>query len=389
MLADIVKIHCLTHRTNFPMPRTSRVVVCREGGAEHILGNNFPLTGSWMYCCNCQTFIAWDLTRADVTVKECPFCLSSLNLRLYACDHCAVTMMDYDDPTLRKHHTVLAWGMPQPACPACHQFPGTTPRTHFCQVLQANLSTARPSCPFCQINLETTSAGQAPAVAPPLPVAAKSESEAPPELALRLNAALAEAQARAREAEERQRLAEDAIRKEIELRRQAELKAQEIEKRIVQDSARPDGSASEAELARQEAAAAKAQAEAEAQARADAEQRAAAATREREEAERLHAAAEARLRDAENMVRAIEEERLRAEASARREAEMRTHIEQQAREAAALYTSQLAETQAQIDAVSKVSRRDRVTIALMAGIAVALFFALLLIVVTLLQLSQA
>src|SRR5262245_49455776 len=60
MLADIVKIHCLKHHAAFPMPRTSRVVVCREGGEEHTLSENFPYSGSWIYCCNCQTFIAWD-----------------------------------------------------------------------------------------------------------------------------------------------------------------------------------------------------------------------------------------------------------------------------------------------------------------------------------------
>ena len=61
MLADIVKIHCLKHHAAFPMPRTSRVVVCKEGGDEHTLSDNFPYSGSWIYCCNCQTFIAWEI----------------------------------------------------------------------------------------------------------------------------------------------------------------------------------------------------------------------------------------------------------------------------------------------------------------------------------------
>ncbi|MCI0338216.1 MAG: hypothetical protein L0226_11605 [Acidobacteria bacterium] len=221
MLADIVKIHCLSHRANFPMSRTSRIVVCKEGAEEHVLCNNFPSAGLWIYCCNCQTFISWETGHTDVSVKECPFCLSSLNARLYACDHCAITMLDFDDQTLRKHHTVLSWGMPQPACPGCHQFPSSTPKIHFCQPLQSNLATARPSCPFCNIDLEDLA------------------MDGVKTITARLDAALAEAQARTRDAEERRRLAEETARKEIELRVQAERKADEIEKKVTHELIQP------------------------------------------------------------------------------------------------------------------------------------------------------
>ncbi len=231
MLADIVKIHCLTHRANFPMSRTSRIVVCKEGADEHTLTDNFPYSGSWIYCCNCQTFIAWEIGRASVSVKQCPYCHSSINPRLYVCDHCAVTMVDFDDHTLRKHHTVLNWGMPQPACPACHQFPGSTPKQHFCNVFQVNLATARPACPFCGI---------------------KNEEAAPVDgnksMAAKYGAALAEAEARAREAEERRRLAEDTVRKEIELRVQAERKAEEIEKQVTGELSLPTALMRESEI---------------------------------------------------------------------------------------------------------------------------------------------
>src|SRR5262245_63788165 len=79
MLADIIKIHCLKHHAAFPMPRTSRVVICKEGDDEHTLSDNFPYSGPWIYCCNCQTFIAWEVGRANVSVKQCPFCLSTIN----------------------------------------------------------------------------------------------------------------------------------------------------------------------------------------------------------------------------------------------------------------------------------------------------------------------
>ncbi|MCI0390568.1 MAG: hypothetical protein MOB07_17625 [Acidobacteria bacterium] len=252
MLADIVKIHCLTHHANFPMSRTSRIVVCKEGADEHTLSENFPYSGAWIYCCNCQTFIAWEIGRASVSIKQCPFCHSSLNPRLYVCDHCAVTMLDFDDQTLRKHHTVLSWGMPQPACPACHQFPGSTPKQHLCNVFQINLATARPACPFCGFKTD------------------EAPLDGNKSIAAKFGAALAEAEARAREAEERRRLAEDTVRKEIELRVRAERKAEEIEKKITGELSLPP--AIKRELAGREDVFA-ALVEAEAKTRAAADQR--------------------------------------------------------------------------------------------------------------------
>jgi hypothetical protein len=280
MLADIVKIHCLTHRADFPMSRTSRIVVCKEGAEEHVLCDNFPYSGAWIYCCNCQSFISWDTDRAEISIRQCPFCLSSQNPRLYACDHCAVTMVDYDDPTLRKHHTILTWGMPQPACPACHQFPGASPRTHFCRSLEISLATARSVCPFCGMQTGEAATDGASAVT------------------AKLDAALADAESRARDADERRRLAEDAARKEITLRAEAEQAARELE-----------------------------------------------------------------------------EERLQARAAARKEAEMRAEAEMLAREAEEKFTSDFAQAQA-----VTVSRKDKVSIALLAALAVALLFALIVIV---------
>jgi hypothetical protein len=358
MLADIVKIHCLTHRADFPMSRTSRTVVCKEGAQEHILSDNFPYSGSWIYCCNCQTFFAWDIGRADVSVRQCPFCLSSLNPRLYACDHCAITMLDFDDQTLRKHHAVLSWGMPQPACPGCHKFPNSTPKTHFCQALQINLATARPACPFCKVKIEEVVVDGAGSVT------------------AKLDAALADAEARARDAEERSRFAEEAARKEIELRVQAEHKAQEIEKKVTRDLA----GAVDPALAKQEAEAAKARAEAEARARAEAEELARFAAFERQEAERRKAAAEARAREAEERAHEIENRRRQAEADARREAEMRVIAEMQAREISDRLANNFLLPQTE-----GVTQRDKVAIALYAGIAVALFFALVLIIYSLIR----
>ena len=306
------------------MPRTSRIVICKEGGDEHTLSDNFPYSGSWIYCCNCQTFIAWEIGRANVSVKQCPFCLSTINPRLYTCDHCSVTMLDFDDPALRKHHKVLSWGMPQPACPACQQFPDSTPKQHYCRVLQVNLATARPVCPFCDVKVD------------------EAPTDGVRSMAARFGAALADAEARVREAEERRRLAEDAARKEIELRVQAERKADEIEKKVTREF--PAAVGERPGIGRREAVA---KAEAEAKAKLEAEQRAYAEALERKEAEWRKAEAEARAREAEERAYEIEERRRRAEAAARKEVELREMAEMQARQLVERFTGNLPPLQPQ------------------------------------------
>ncbi len=364
------------------MPRTSRVVVCKEGGDEHTLSDNFPYSGSWIYCCNCQTFIAWETGRANVSVKQCPFCLSTINPRLYTCDHCSVTMLDFDDPALRKHHKVLNWGMPQPACPACQQFPDSTPKQHYCRVLQVNLATARPVCPYCDIKVD----------------------EAPVDgvrsMAARFGAALAEAEARVREAEERRRLAEEATRKEIDLRVQAERKADEIEKKLTRELT-PPAPMRELELVRREALV---KAEAEAKAKLEAEQRAYAEAIERQEAEWRKADAEARAREAEERAfefeerrrsvftrdrsavmdeeRAFEfeERRRRVETAARKEAELREMPELQSRQLVDKFTGNLPQPQPKANASG-----GKIAIALYGGFAIILLIVLALIIRTLIQ----
>ena len=365
MLADIIKIHCLTHRANFPMPRTSRSVVCRESAEAHTLSANFPYDGHWVYCCNYQTFMAWEIPPADISIKECPFCLSSLHPRVYACDHCAVTMVDFDDQTLRKHHAVLEWGAPQPACAGCHQFPRSTPKKHFCQTLQIELATARETCSFCGVNTAAAEVIQSKAVT------------------AKLDAALAEAEAKALEAEERRRLAEEAVRNEVKLRLQAEQKVEEIEKRATRELNQAQATSFESEMAKREAEAAKAVAEAEAKARAEAERLAQRAELQRQDAERRKAEAEAKAREAEIQAREAEERRRQTEAAVRREAEKRAAAEQQAREAAERLSSTLAESEAKVEAVAKGVKKDRVAIALTAAIAVVLAIALLTLITTL------
>lgn len=327
MLADIVKIHCLRHRVNFPMSRTSNVVVCKEGAEEHVLSDNFPHNGRWIYCCNCQTFIALDPDDERVSIRECPFCLSSLNPRMYACDNCAVSMLDFDDQTLRKHHTVLSWGMPQPACPGCHQFPQSTPKVHFCQAMGYNLSTAREECPYCHLNT------------------AEMAESGPVKTRGLVGSTLA--QARANDGGDRRHTTEEPGKKEIDMR--ADKKA--APEHNSQPAPSIDSSAVKIEVER-----AVARAEQEARARAE----------------------------AEALAREAEARRLEAIRAAEHEAEMRAAAEVKAREMAGIYTSRLHQLE---EETHKVAGRDKVSIALYAAIATFLLLALIMLVVTILRLS--
>lgn len=345
MLADLIKIHCLTHGATFPMSRTSRTVVCKEGAEEHTLSTNFPKTGLWVYCCNCQTFIAWDKTLVDVSIKECPFCTSSLNPRAYCCDHCAITMVDYDDQTLRKHHAVLSWGMPQPACPGCHNFPGSTPKLHYCPTLKTSLATARESCPFCGVTVTQAAEyaganGAVLAVRPATPFRAESDARS-------------KAERKLGEPEQRIRFSETLKRQEA---RKPEVSPKstplESEAKSANEPAvtvvrlEPDWGRREAEVAR-------AKAEEETRARIEAESRAQAAEKLLEQ----------------------------AEAAARTNAHMQA--------AAAERTAQrlAAAKSSKSDSLSQ-SQKDKLTIAVYASLAGVLFILLVLLVGTMIRIAS-
>jgi hypothetical protein len=193
-------------------------------------------------------------------------------------------------------------------------------------------------------------------------------------MAARFGAALADAEARVREAEERRRLAEDATRKEVELRVQAERKADEIEKKVTREF--PALSANDLELARREAVA---KAEAEAKAKLEAEQRAYAEALERKEAEWRKAEAEARAREAEERAFEIEERRRRAEAAARKEAELREIAEMQARQLVERFTGNLPANLPAAQQPQAKASKDKRAIYLWSGLAVVLVVGLILI----------
>jgi membrane protein involved in colicin uptake len=199
-------------------------------------------------------------------------------------------------------------------------------------------------------------------------------------MAARFGAALADAEARVREAEERRRLAEDATRKELELRVQAERKADEIEKKVTREF--PALSANDLELARREAVA---KAEAEAKGKLEAEQRAYAEALERKEAEWRKVEAEARAREAEERAFEIEERRKRAEAAARKEAELREIAEMQARQLVERFTGNLTGSLPALQQPLSKTGRNKKAIYVYSGIAVILSVGLILIIYALIQ----
>ncbi len=312
------------------MSRTSNVVVCKEGSEEHVLSDNFPHSGKWIYCCNCQTFIAWNAEDQGISVRECPFCLSSLNPRMYACDNCAVTMLDFDDQTLRKHHTVLSWGMPQPACPGCHRFPQSTPRVHFCKAMGCNLSTARDRCPYCNLNTDEM-----------------AESSAVKTRGL-VRSTVAET--RGRDPEEHS--AGSSSTRELRQQTTGESSISEPE-RPTNNNHPPETVRTGAPVIEVEKALALAEEEA-----------------------RARAAAEARAKEAEA-------KRLEAIRAAEYEAEMRAAAESKAREMAGIYTSRLSQIE---EESGQSGTQDRVSIALYAAIATFLLLALIMLIYTMVSL---
>jgi hypothetical protein len=195
-------------------------------------------------------------------------------------------------------------------------------------------------------------------------------------------------------------LAEEATRKEIDLRVQDERKADEIEKKATRELT-PPAPMRELELVRREALA---KAEAEAKAKLEAEQRAYAEAIERQEAEWRKADAEARAREAEERAfefeerrrsvftrdrsavmdeeRAFEfeERRRRAETAARKEAELREMAELQSRQLVDKFTGNLPQPQPKANASG-----GKIAIALYGGFAIILLIVLALIIRTLIQ----
>ena len=124
---DLIQVFCLTHRANFPVLLSGSKIACEEGGSKHILSNHFPTEGNWLYCCNCRNFWLIAPEQFGMYVTQCPACGCGENARLYTCDQCNVTMVDFDDCTRHKSYNLLSWGMPQPSCPGCRAESRTGP----------------------------------------------------------------------------------------------------------------------------------------------------------------------------------------------------------------------------------------------------------------------
>src|SRR5688572_7095821 len=101
MVEDDIKIYCLTHGMRHVTPRTANIVVCNDDPANPILSEDFPKTGKWLYCCDCQHY--WNASQAAENFeRQCPACGASENPRYYTCDQCNVTMMDFSGSYIQR-----------------------------------------------------------------------------------------------------------------------------------------------------------------------------------------------------------------------------------------------------------------------------------------------
>lgn len=376
MREDAVKIFCLSHKSSLAMPRSKGVVACGDGPATHILGENFPHSGRWLYCCDCQHYWAIANGHNDY-FRQCPSCGSSEHPRYYSCDQCGTTMVDFWGTNNRKEFHIMPWGQPSPFCPACTERPKSVPQTHTCAQLHAMLTTARPQCPFCQpeeasdasngpivmvsiselkeasdlavaeiakklaeVRSSAADAGLLaslePAISPPAPeefsgTAALMENE-PSGVDLQAGETEAEVETRLHAMEERAREAEEPRRRKLDGAWEA------VDARIARASAEAKSKAESvlsqvAEQASKDFVTIASRLETEVAARQEAERLTAEARASVEAARQEVTEFEARFQELEARVREVEEQRRLAEASFVQEAAQRVLAERKAAEA--------------------------------------------------------
>jgi len=150
MQEDTINVFCLSHGVSFTMPRSNQAVICKEDPTNHVLSDNFPNSGTWFYCCQCQIYWATSKEQGGF-LRQCPSCGLVKNPRYYSCDQCNVTMMDSWGATNQRDVYITPWGAPHPYCPGCYQLPKSVSQSHTCPELNGLLTTAHTECPFCEV----------------------------------------------------------------------------------------------------------------------------------------------------------------------------------------------------------------------------------------------
>src|SRR5262245_35109390 len=227
MQDDTIKVFCHAHGVSITTPRSSRPLICKKD-SHHFLSKNFPNSGRWFYCCQCQIY--WVSVKVQGAARgQCPACGFIKNPRYYSCDRCNVTMLDCWGGSNQGDVYLTPWGAPHPHCSGCHQLPKGVSQSHTCSELRGLLTTARAECPFCEeeeveIESELTAAKNEIAAESAANTAQDwvSAEAAPSDLLLEelerkaaeIRALEAEAEAREAKAQERMRQAELKLQRE-------------------------------------------------------------------------------------------------------------------------------------------------------------------------------
>src|SRR5262249_33030806 len=260
MQEDTIKVFCHSHGVSFTTPRSNRAVICKKDSG-HVLSNNFPNSGKWFYCCQCQIY--WVSVKEQGSARgQCPACGFIKSPRYYSCDRCNVTMVDSWGANNQAEIYLTPWGAPYPYCSCCHQITKGVSQSHTCSELKGLLTTARSECPFCEAEEEVDKELEADSTNPEI-AELKATNQAhdpvsgdavPPDVLLEelerkaaeIRALEAEAEAREAKAQERLRQAELKLQREMALRSQVEQKSKSIEQELRQgletsaESVRPD-----------------------------------------------------------------------------------------------------------------------------------------------------
>lgn len=142
--------YCPMHQVRFHAA-LEEVIKCEQ--SSHAVGYGFPYKSLWTYCCACATFSPHELTGHNSSFAECPVCERQV-AKQCLCHSCQVITIESVAQIHRKSHSIDSSGV-NPSCPGCGSAPVGKVLQHDCSELGIGFLTARPSCEFCELPIQT------------------------------------------------------------------------------------------------------------------------------------------------------------------------------------------------------------------------------------------
>src|SRR6266849_3910445 len=106
--------YCTAHSLRFHAI-SEAVIRCKRG---HTLGDGFPDSSWWNYCCDCDTFWPSGAATGYSEQSECVLCERPTQKR-YLCDKCQVVSIESSALVRRKKYSIEGLSGVNPNCPGC------------------------------------------------------------------------------------------------------------------------------------------------------------------------------------------------------------------------------------------------------------------------------